>query len=110
MSNELKKHKRKFEHHLLEGSHYEIGVKQGEITKKNEKAVEVYTSGKFNPEKSKFKDFEEVYIFYDKLCPGLSDEAQGFADTLNVNIDQLFFYDFSLDDGNCSQFSRDSKL
>ena len=105
MRNELKKHKRKFEHYLLEGSHYEIGVKQGEITKKNEKAVEVYTSGKFNPEKSKFKDFEEVYIFYDKLCPGLSDEAQGFADTLNVNIDQLFFYDFSLDDGNCSQFA-----
>ena len=105
MNNELNYHKRKFEHHLLEGTHYEIGKKQGEIIKKDKKAVEIYTSGKFNPEKSKFDDFEEVYDLYDKLCPGLSDEAQGTADALNANVDQLFFYDFSLDDVSCSQFA-----
>lgn len=105
MKDEYTIHKRKFEHHLLEGSHYEIGKRQGEIIKKNEEAIKMYTSGKFNPEKSKFADFDEVYKFYNKHCPGLSEEAQGFADVLDVKLNQLFFYDFPLSiQNNCSQF------
>ncbi len=102
MKNEYTYHKKTFEHHSLEGSHYEIGKMQGEIIKKNKDAVKMYTSGKFNPEKSLFSNFEEVHAFYDQLCPGLSDEAQGFAEILNVDVEKLFFYDYSAM-GNCSQ-------
>ena len=95
----------RFEHHLLEGSHYEIGQKQAGIIKKNKQAVKIYTSGKFNSDKSKFSNFKEVYDLYDSLCLGLSEEAQGFADELEVKIEKLFFYDFPYSiQGNCSQF------
>ncbi len=105
MKNEYTIHKRKFEHYILEGSHYEIGRIQGKIIKKNQEAVRMYTSGKFKPKESKFANFDEVYEFYDKHCPGLSEEAQGFAEELNVKLDQLFFYDFPLSiQNNCSQF------
>ena len=97
-------HKMKFEHFYQEGTHYEIGKKQGEIIKKYNKSVKWYTTGKFNREKSKFSDFKEVYEFYDKMCPGLSDEAQGFAESLDVKVDQLVIYDFPASmQNNCSQ-------
>ncbi len=98
-------HNMKFEHHLLEGSHYEIGKKQGEIIKKNKAAVKMYTSGKFNVEKSKFSSFNKVYEFYDELCPGLSEEAQGFAEELETELNKLFFYDFPNSIQQCSQFT-----
>ncbi|MFW9852099.1 MAG: C45 family autoproteolytic acyltransferase/hydrolase [Candidatus Thorarchaeota archaeon] len=105
MKKEHTTHKRKFEHHNLEGSHFEIGKMQGKIIKKNKEAVKMYTSGNFKPEKSKFENFDEVYDFYDKHCPGLSEEAQGFAEELNVNLNKLFFYDFPISIQNkCSQF------
>jgi len=105
MKNEYTIYKRKFENYILEGSHYEIGKMQGKIMKKNKEAIKLYTSGNFKPEKSRFTTFEEVYDFYDKHCPGLSEEAQGFSEVLDVNINQLFFYDFPISiQKNCSQF------
>jgi predicted choloylglycine hydrolase len=94
----------KFEHHLLEGNHYEIGQKQGEIIKQNEAAVKMYTSGKFNAKKSKFANFEEAFEFYNDLCPGLKEEAEGFAESLEANLNNLFFYDFPTSIQHCSQF------
>ncbi len=94
MSENYKIHKQIFEHHLIEGSHYEIGKKQGVIMKKYDAAVKMYTSGSFDSKKSKFKNFQEVYDFYDSYCPGLREEAQGFADALKVSVEKLFIFDF----------------
>ncbi len=111
MSEKYKIHKIKFEHHMLEGTHYEIGKKQGEIIKKYDDAVKIYTSANFDSKKSKFANFQEVYDFYDSHCPGLSDEAQGFADALEVKIDKLFIYDFPASvNWMCSQLVAPSNI
>ena len=93
-----------FEHHFLEGTHYEIGKKQGEIIKKYDHTTKFYTSGKFNAEKSLFSNFKDVYEFFDEHCPGFSDEAQGFAEVIGVDLERICIYDFPTSiQNNCSQ-------
>ncbi len=105
MNKDVKTIKQVFEHYYLEGSYYEIGKMQGEIIKKYKDMVKFFTSAKFNPKKSKFESFKEVYDFYDEHCPGLSDEVQGFAEVLDAEVDQLILYDFPISiQSNCSQF------
>ena len=96
----------KFEFHKLEGTHYEIGKRQGEIIKKYDYLTKFYTSGKFNEKKSLFTDFEEVHDFFDEHCPGFNDEAKGFADVLDIELERINIYDFPTSmQNNCSQMA-----
>lgn len=95
----------KFEHHLLEGTHYEIGKKQAEIMKNKANIPMVYLSGKFNKTKSNFDSFDEAFDFYNSYCPGLQDEAEGYADVFDAKVNQLMLYDFPASSQNCSQFA-----
>lgn len=81
-------------HVILEGSPYEIGKKQGDVIKDNEKAMKYFASGAFNPEKSGFKSHSDIVEFYDQYIPGISEEFQGFADALEISIENIVPYDY----------------
>jgi predicted choloylglycine hydrolase len=96
----------KFHHIILEGKHYEIGEQIGDYIKQDKKRLKKYTSKKLNPKKFGFDTFESLRIFYENICPGISDELQGVADELNLSIEQLLYWGTSLcapSKNNCSQ-------
>jgi len=96
-----------FQHVVLEGTAYEVGQQQGEILKRqNPEAARWYASGKTDPKKLGFKDFEELRAFYEEYSPGITDEIQGLADGLGVKPDNLQIYNPPIyQSGNCSQFA-----
>ncbi|MHA1198060.1 MAG: C45 family autoproteolytic acyltransferase/hydrolase [Candidatus Heimdallarchaeaceae archaeon] len=110
MNEKYTYHKMKFEHHLLEGSHYEIGQKQAEIIKNKKDVPMVYLSGRFNKNKSKFNNFKEAFEFTNSYCPGLEEESQGYADVFDAKVDQLMLYDFPFSIEHCSHFAVLPKL
>ncbi|MHA2362421.1 MAG: C45 family autoproteolytic acyltransferase/hydrolase [Candidatus Hodarchaeales archaeon] len=102
------------EHLILKGkTSYEIGQLQGEIFKKNTQMphkkskfprYKYFTSARFNPKKSGFQNFNQVLEMHEQYCPGLNDEIQGFADSLDVPVKSLAVYDFPFSTkNNCSQ-------
>jgi predicted choloylglycine hydrolase len=99
--------KKDFQHVILEGTAYEVGQQQGEILKRQDpEAARWYASGKTEPRKLGFKDFEELQAFYEEYCPGITDEIQGLADGLGVKPDKLPLYSPPIyQPGNCSQFA-----
>jgi len=93
----------KFEHIVLDGSSYEIGQIQGNIFKKNSldkmkknrfPKFDFMTTANFNKEKSGFEDTEEILKIEDRYCPGIIEEMQGFADSLDVEITNLAIHYF----------------
>lgn len=82
----------KFQHIILEGTAYEVGKMQGEIVRKDEKAVKFHSSFKTDLRSMGFHDFKELGTAYEEYCPGLLEEMQGLADGLGVEISEIPFY------------------
>lgn len=91
---------------VLAGTAYEVGKKQGEWLQNYPKAVQFFTSpleGKSYPTPQEAK---QLLQFFDKHCPGLNEEIQGFADALSVPAEQILYYTFSYSPGsNCSHLA-----
>jgi predicted choloylglycine hydrolase len=99
--------KRDFQHVVVEGSHYEVGRQQGEILKRqNPGMAKWFASAKTDPRQLGFNDFEDLKTLYEEHCPGITDEIQGFADSLGVGPERLLIYSPPVyQPGNCSQFA-----
>jgi predicted choloylglycine hydrolase len=98
----------KFHHVVLEGSHYEIGEQLACYIKQDEDRLNRYTSEKLNPSKYGFETFESLRTYYEQLCPGITDELQGAADTLDLSVDMMPYWGISLSSPSiksCSQFA-----
>ncbi len=97
---------KKFQHIVMEGTHYEIGRFQGEILRKREEVIKPLTADKMNFEKIGFNNFEEMHAAFDEHCPGINDELQGMADVLDLDLERspLYFYSFTFPN-NCSQMA-----
>jgi predicted choloylglycine hydrolase len=110
----------KFQHLVLEGSAYEVGQLQGEILKENkemrarvEKAFTTFlTEMGLHPSRKPafkemgFRDFGEVQAVFEKHCPGLCEELEGFADALGAVVSELPFYGASYHaPRNCTQIA-----
>lgn len=84
---------------FLEGNSYEIGRRQGEEIKKNPSAMNAVLLSEPIDE-AKFKNMEKLI---DQYCPGLNEELQGVADSLQVKPNYLNFFDEALlQPGGCS--------
>lgn len=107
MSDEYNIMKKRFQHVVLEGSHYEIGQQQGQILKEHiPGAIQFFTSGEVNPEKLGFDGFEDLQHRYEEYCPGITDELTGIADSLGVKPHKLPMYGPPIyESGNCSLIS-----
>ncbi|HEC38423.1 hypothetical protein LCGC14_1193100 [marine sediment metagenome] len=93
MNNIEKEVKAEFGHFILKGSSYDSGQRLGELLKKNKIFIKFLTSGKFDKNKSGFDDFDEILSLYNKHCPGINEEIQGFADKVDCSIESIIFYD-----------------
>lgn len=71
----------------LKGTSYEIGRLQGEEIKKNPNAMNVILSSE-SIDETKYKDTKQLI---DQYAPGLNEELQGFADSLNIKPSCLNF-------------------
>jgi predicted choloylglycine hydrolase len=98
----------KFHHVVLEGSHYEIGEQLAYYIKQDKGRLKRYTSEKLDPTKYGFEAFEDLKSYYEKFCPGITEELQGTADTLNLSMDMMSYWGTSLSSpsmNTCSQFA-----
>lgn len=84
--------RKKFNHYNLEGSSYEIGQRVAELIKMNPSATNFYSSGKPNLKKLGFNNSQELLDNYESYIPGLTEETQGFADSLNVSPEKAIIY------------------
>lgn len=105
MSRIREQYKAKFQYVIVAGSAYEIGKQQARVFAKNKRAVRFFTSphpqfGALSP-----TQIDAAIKFFDRYCPGLNDEIQGFADELNVPLEKIVYYAYSYKQpGSCSQF------
>ncbi|MFX1376173.1 MAG: C45 family autoproteolytic acyltransferase/hydrolase [Promethearchaeota archaeon] len=101
---------KKFYHVVLEGSSYEIGQQIADLLYKDNKLPQqLVTSGVSDAQILGFKGFKDVQAFMEDFCPGINDEMQGLADSLNVNVKKIFYYDWILSGPpgmfSCTHFS-----
>jgi predicted choloylglycine hydrolase len=101
-----------FQRVVLEGSSYEVGRRQGEILKNQSPgAAKWFASAETKPERLGFDSFEDLQAFYEEHCPGITDEVQGFADSLGAEPEKLQIYCPPIyQPGSCSQFAVMSSL
>lgn len=104
--NETKMQKISCRKVVMAGTAYEVGKKQGEWIQNHSEAVKFFTSpleGKSYPTPQEAK---QLFHFFDKHCPGLIEEIQGFADALSVPAEHILYYTFSYSRGsNCSHLA-----
>lgn len=84
---------------FLQGNSYAIGKKQGERVKEIPYVMDNFLLTD-SIDAIKYKEMKRMF---DQFCPGLNEELQGFADSLNVNPCDLSFFDEALlQPGGCS--------
>ena len=78
-----------YQHVVLEGSAYEVGRLQGEAIKNIPEAKNFFCSGKgkFAPQ-----EFPRILKLYEQYCPGLEEELTGFAESLEVSLEDVVYY------------------
>jgi predicted choloylglycine hydrolase len=92
-----------FNHILLSGPAYEVGFTQGEMIKNIPAVRSWFTSGSESFTNEQFKSMSNLF---ERYCPGIKDEIQGFADALDAAPKDIVYYTSSyLHKGNCSHFA-----
>lgn len=92
-----------YPHIVLTGTPYEAGKFQGEIVGAIPPLAQFFTSP--NPDQGSLTpaQAETAVKFFERHCPGLNDEIQGFADALGAPLEQIAYYAFTYQQpGNCS--------
>jgi|GEM_PF-96547 len=83
----------------LKGTNYEIGKQLGYMVLDNPYLKEIFISSSNTVEKDK----KHTYELFDKYCPGLNEELQGFADILGTERSRLVFVYLTYLAPACSQ-------
>jgi predicted choloylglycine hydrolase len=76
----------------LAGSHYEVGHALGERLRNHARLKPYFITGEFDPKGTAFESFSELQDFCESFCPGITEETQGFADSLGVRPEQVAYY------------------
>ena len=94
----------KFEHIVMQGTHYEIGQFRGETIKKYADELAFFTSPLKGEEFLSVAEVNKIMKVYDEFCPGLNQEILGFADSLGIEQEKVVYYANSFGTScNCSQ-------
>jgi len=81
------------------------------LKRHNPEMAKWFTSAKKNPKQLGFNDFKELQALYEEHCPGITDEIQGFADSLGVGPEKLQIYSPPVyRPGSCSQIAIMSSI
>jgi len=88
---------------VLKGSAYEVGQAQGETFKSIPGLADFLRSGKGVLPK---QDFTAAHKLFNQYCPGINEELQGLADSLQAPIEDILYYAYTyLRAGHCSHFA-----
>ncbi|MHA2142105.1 MAG: C45 family autoproteolytic acyltransferase/hydrolase [Candidatus Thorarchaeota archaeon] len=96
----------KFHHIVLEGTHYEVGEQLAEYIRTDRDRLKRYVSEKLEPSKYGFEDFETLKTYYETACPGITEELQGVADTLDISVDMIPYWSQSLSSPSANMCSQ----
>lgn len=91
----------------LSGTSYEVGYQLGNKIKENPLLKKRYI---LKDKTIDLKQIEEENKLFNHWCPGLCEEIRGFADALQVELENLYFYDMSYLVPRCSQIALTSKV
>lgn len=86
----------------LTGTNYEIGFQLGTMTAANPMLKKVHTGGMEGFGKQQAAEAKELF---NRWCPGLAEELQGFADALEITLEQVFYYGMTYLIPRCSQIA-----
>lgn len=86
----------------LTGTSYEIGYQLGKATAQIPPLKAMHTGGMDGFDSAKAR---EAALLFDRWCPGLTEEITGFADALQVPLEQVFFYGMTYLLPRCSQIA-----
>lgn len=86
----------------FKGSNYEIGKKIGEMTSQIPQLRAFMTSGTQGFDEGETALAKELF---NRWCPGLNEEIQGYADALGVKPDNIKFYGMTSLIPRCSQLT-----
>ena len=84
----------------LEGNNYEVGYQAGKFMGENSQLRSLHTQ---SVEGFGAGDFKDAQSLFSRWCPGLNEEIQGFADALQVEAEQIYFYGMTYLLPRCSQ-------
>jgi predicted choloylglycine hydrolase len=96
-----------FRHATLKGTSYEIGRKEADLLQKYypEEAEFFFKGNNFIKPAPKDSINKTVKLF-DRLCPNINEEINGFADYFGRPAEEVIYYSFScVSKGNCGQFA-----
>lgn len=96
MSQEVKNQEVTYSHVILEGTAFEVGQHQGEILRQfapqYARFLSSPTNGAMNVTK---EDAAGLLKYFDKYCPGINEEIEGFASSLGIEPWQAAYYTLS---------------
>jgi predicted choloylglycine hydrolase len=106
MMGELKYNleKVKYHHIVLDGSGYEAGKQLAELVKQNPN-IKLPPISSLDLRKLGFADFDSLQASCEECCPGLTEEAQGFADGMGMSPDRVPFWNGTYAPSLCSQLA-----
>lgn len=97
---------KKYIHLVLEGTPYDIGKKLGEYYSNDTSFIDFMSSPFLGAKKRTKKEIEKTTAAFDKYCPDLNEEMQGFSDATNIKSEDLVFYfSYIQSPCHCSQFT-----
>lgn len=107
MENNNQKEPMIFDIHVAEGSNYEVGKQRAITFKKNyPDDIPYFTSPMEGQDYISAATAHKRMMMIDKICPGFTDEIQGFADEVNIDAEKILCYANSYHDShNCCQFA-----
>lgn len=94
--------KKEFRQIALKGDSREVGKNQAEIIKKFPSIARFFVSKR---KLISLKDLRDINGIYEEFCPELIEEISGFAEALDVPIENLRYYDYTWLIPRCSQFA-----
>ena len=116
MSTNIQQKEVVFNHLVMEGDSYRIGMMQGQMLRRNRERYPFLTSLPPGAKKPSKHEVRDAMKFFDNYYPGINDEIRGVADELRLPVDSMSYYVFgystkpnmSSNSGKCSQFAVNS--
>lgn len=96
-----------FRHVTLRGFSYEIGRKEAALLHKYyPEEVEFFFKGNHFIKPASKDSIKKTMKLFEKYCPNIIEEVNGFADSFGRPAEEVIYYSFScVSKGNCGQFA-----
>ncbi|MFZ5352978.1 MAG: C45 family autoproteolytic acyltransferase/hydrolase [Bacillota bacterium] len=96
-----------YRHIVVEGASYEIGKELGEYIKQyHPELIDLFIKGNEYIKPASEMQVEKTIKLFEKYCPNINKEVNGFADSIGVNHKSIIYYSFSnVCSSNCGHFA-----